>query len=93
MIGALILGILAGAIARHLIPGDALEQLEGWRSWLASIVLGLVGAFLGWLIFAGLLGIGDTDAFDLGGIIGAVIGSVVVLLAAGWILNRTHRTA
>jgi uncharacterized membrane protein YeaQ/YmgE (transglycosylase-associated protein family) len=93
MIGALILGILAGAIARLLIPGDALEQLEGWRSWLASIVLGLVGAFLGWLIFAGLLGIGDTDAFDLGGIIGAVIGSVVVLLAAGWILNRTRRTA
>jgi uncharacterized membrane protein YeaQ/YmgE (transglycosylase-associated protein family) len=93
MIGALILGLLAGAIARLLIPGDAFEQLEGWRSWLATIVLGLVGAFLGWLIFAGLLGIGDTDAFDLGGIIGAVIGSVIVLLAAGWILNRTHRTA
>src|SRR4029450_4469058 len=91
MIGALILGILAGAIARLLIPGDALEQLEGWRSWLASIVLGLVGAFVGWLIFAGLLGIGDTDAFDLGGIIGAGIGSVTVLPAAGWALKRTHR--
>ena len=93
MIGALILGVVAGAIARLLIPGDALETLEGWRSWLATIVLGLVGAFVGWLIFTGLLGIGDTDAFDLGGVVGAVIGSVLVLLGANWALRRTHRTA
>ncbi len=94
MIGALILGLVAGAIARLVIPGDAFEHLEGWRSWLATLVLGLVGAFVGWLIFAGLLGIGDTDAFDLGGIVGAVIGAVLVLLAANWVLRRgTHRTA
>src|SRR5262245_14166073 len=94
VIGALILGVLAGAIARWVIPGDAFEHLEGAKSWLVTIVLGLVGAFVGWLIFAEVLGIGDTDAFDLGGIIGAVIGSVLVLLAAGWVLNRAgHRTA
>ncbi|HEY7071411.1 MAG TPA: GlsB/YeaQ/YmgE family stress response membrane protein [Acidimicrobiales bacterium] len=93
MIGALILGILAGAIARLLIPGDAFEHLEGWKSWAATLVLGLVGAFVGWLIFAGIFGIGDNDAFDLGSIVGAVVGSVLVLLAAGWVLNRTHRTA
>ena len=57
MVGALILGLLAGAIARLVIPGDAFEQLEGWKSWAATLVLGLVGAFVGWLIFAGLLGI------------------------------------
>jgi uncharacterized membrane protein YeaQ/YmgE (transglycosylase-associated protein family) len=94
MIGALILGLIAGAVARLLIPGDALEQLEGWKSWAATVVLGLVGAFVGWLVFAGLFGIGDDSAFDLGGIVGAVIGSVLVLLAAGWVLNRSsHRTA
>jgi uncharacterized membrane protein YeaQ/YmgE (transglycosylase-associated protein family) len=93
MIGALILGVVAGAVARLLIRGDALESLEGWKSWLATIVLGLVGAFVGWLIFAGLLGIGDTDAFDLGGIVGAVIGSVLVLLGANWALHRTGRMA
>jgi uncharacterized membrane protein YeaQ/YmgE (transglycosylase-associated protein family) len=93
MIGALILGIVAGAIARMLIPGDALETLEGWKSWLATIVLGLVGAFVGWLIFTGLLGIGDSDKFDLGGVIGAVVGSVLVLLGVNWALRRTHRTA
>jgi uncharacterized membrane protein YeaQ/YmgE (transglycosylase-associated protein family) len=93
MIGALILGVLAGAIARLLIPGDAFEHLEGAKSWLATVALGLVGAFVGWLIFAGLLGIGDTDAFDIGGIVGAVIGSVLVLLGAGWVLRRSSRTA
>jgi uncharacterized membrane protein YeaQ/YmgE (transglycosylase-associated protein family) len=94
MIGALILGLVAGAVARLVIRGDAFEHLEGWQSWLVSLVLGLVGAFVGWLIFAGLLGIGDTSAFDLGGILGAVIGSVLVLLGANWVLGRrTHRTA
>jgi uncharacterized membrane protein YeaQ/YmgE (transglycosylase-associated protein family) len=93
MIGALILGVVAGAIARLLIPGDAFEHLEGAKSWLVTLVLGLVGSFVGWLIFSGLLGIGDTDKFDLGGVIGAVVGSVLVLLAANWALRRTRRTA
>jgi uncharacterized membrane protein YeaQ/YmgE (transglycosylase-associated protein family) len=93
MIGALILGIVAGAVARLLIPGDAFEHLEGVKSWAVTLVLGLVGAFVGWLVFTGVLGIGDTDAFDLGGIVGAVVGSVLVLLAANWVLRRRAHPA
>ena len=93
MIGGLILGLVAGALARLVIPNDAFEHLEGWKSWLATIVLGLVGAFVGWLIFTGLFGIGDTDVFDLGGLIGAIIGSILVLLAVGWFLRRTGRVS
>jgi uncharacterized membrane protein YeaQ/YmgE (transglycosylase-associated protein family) len=88
MIGALILGLVAGALARLVIPNDAFEHLEGWQSWLASLLLGLVGALVGWLIFTGLFGIGDTDVFDLGGLIGAIIGSILVLLVVGWFLRR-----
>jgi uncharacterized membrane protein YeaQ/YmgE (transglycosylase-associated protein family) len=91
MIGALILGLVAGALARLVIPNDALKHLEGWRSWLATIVLGLVGALVGWLIFTRLFGIGDTDVFDLGGVIRAIIGSILVLVAVGWFLRRTGR--
>ena len=91
MIGALILGVVAGALARLVIANDALEHLEGWKSWLATIVLGLVGSFVGWLIFTGLFGIGDTDIFDLGGIIGGIIGSILVLLVLTLVLRRTGR--
>jgi uncharacterized membrane protein YeaQ/YmgE (transglycosylase-associated protein family) len=93
MVGALILGIVAGGVARLLIPNDAFERMEGWKSLLATVVLGLVGALVGWLIFTGLFGIGDTDIFDLGGLIGAIIGAVLVLLLVGWFLRRSGRTA
>jgi uncharacterized membrane protein YeaQ/YmgE (transglycosylase-associated protein family) len=91
MIGAIILGLVAGAIARLLIKNDALERMGGLLSWVLTLVLGLVGAWLGWWIFTGLLGIGDDDMFDLGGIIGAIIGAVVVLAIVTWIANRTTR--
>lgn len=38
-----------------------------------SLLLGLAGALLGYLIFAVGLGIGDSDVLHFGGIIGVVI--------------------
>ena len=89
MIGALILGLVAGFIGRALVPGDVFSDMSGPTSWLVSIVLGLVGAFVGYLIFTSLLGIGDDDAFDLGGILSAIIGVVIVLLIAGVVMRRS----
>jgi uncharacterized membrane protein YeaQ/YmgE (transglycosylase-associated protein family) len=80
MIGALILGLVAGFIGRALVRGDAFEGLSGAKSWLASIAVGLVGAWVGWLVFTKGLGIGDDDAFDLGGLLSAIIGVVIVLM-------------
>ena len=88
MIGALILGLFAGAVGRALVPNDAFEGMHGPRSWLVSIVLGLVGAALGWAVFTASLGIGDTDMFDWGGVVGALIGVVVLLLLAGVVARR-----
>jgi uncharacterized membrane protein YeaQ/YmgE (transglycosylase-associated protein family) len=93
MIGALILGRVAGVIGRALIPNDAFEHMHGPASWLVSIVLGLVGAFVGYLIFTRGLGIGDDDAFDLGGILSAIIGVVIVLLLANLLLRGRGRGA
>jgi uncharacterized membrane protein YeaQ/YmgE (transglycosylase-associated protein family) len=42
-------------------------------------VVGLVGALVGYFIFTRGLGIGDNDAFDLGGLLSAIIGVVIVL--------------
>jgi uncharacterized membrane protein YeaQ/YmgE (transglycosylase-associated protein family) len=74
MIGAIILGIVAGYLGRFLMPG------RDPMGFIATTILGIVGSIVGFLIFTELLGIGDDDAFDLGGLIGAIIG-VMILLA------------
>jgi uncharacterized membrane protein YeaQ/YmgE (transglycosylase-associated protein family) len=91
MIGALLLGLVCGVLARMLVPGDAFRTMSGPRSWLLSIGLGLLGAVVGYLIFTIGLGIGDTDIFDWGGLPSALIGTVIVLVVAGWILARNAR--
>jgi uncharacterized membrane protein YeaQ/YmgE (transglycosylase-associated protein family) len=88
VIGALILGLVAGFIGRALVPNDVFSGMSGPASWAVSVVLGLAGAFVGYLIFTSLLGIGDDDAFDLGGILSAIIGVVLVLIVAGFVMRR-----
>ena len=73
MIGAIILGILAGYLGRAIMPG---KQDMGF---FATAILGIIGALAGFFIFTELLGIGDSEAFDLGGLPGAVIGVIIVL--------------
>lgn len=89
MIGALLLGFFAGFIGRALVPNDVFQDMEGPKSWLVSIALGLVGAIVGWLIFTAGLGIGDTDVFDWGGILSALIGVILVLITVNFIVRRT----
>jgi uncharacterized membrane protein YeaQ/YmgE (transglycosylase-associated protein family) len=87
MIGAAIVGFLAGAIGRALMPGDPFRYMSGPKSWGISLVIGLAGAALGYLIFTVGLGIGDTDVFDLGGIVSAVIGVLIVLVIVGAVMR------
>jgi len=73
MIGAIILGIVAGYLGRLLMPG------RDKMGFIATMLLGLAGAVVGFLLFTELLGVGDDKMFDLGGLIGAVIGVLVLL--------------
>ena len=79
MIGAICLGLVAGIVGRMLTPGDVFRHMSGPRSWAVSLVLGLAGALLGYLIFTVGLGIGDDQIFDFGGVFGAIIGVVILL--------------
>jgi len=88
LLAALLLGFVAGAIGRALVPNDAFSAMSGWQSWLVSTVLGLAGAVVGYWIFVGLFGWGDDDKFDWGGIVGAIIGAVIVVALGSWILKR-----
>ena len=74
MIGAIILGIVAGYVGRLLMPG------RDKMGFIMTMILGLAGSLVGFLVFTELLGIGDDRMFDLGGLIGAIIG-VMILLA------------
>jgi uncharacterized membrane protein YeaQ/YmgE (transglycosylase-associated protein family) len=73
MIGAIILGIVAGFLGRLLMPG------RDPMGFFMTILLGLAGSLVGFFLFTELLGIGDDDMFDLGGLIGAVIGVMILL--------------
>ena len=75
MIGAIILGLVAGYAAKALLPGD------DPGGFFVTILLGLAGSLVGFFIFTELLGIGDNEAFDLGGLVGAIIGTMLLLLA------------
>ncbi len=74
MLGAIILGLLAGYIGRAITPG------RGPTGCIPTTALGFLGSLVGYFIFTELLHIGDAGVFDIGGLPGAVIGVVVVLL-------------
>jgi uncharacterized membrane protein YeaQ/YmgE (transglycosylase-associated protein family) len=82
LIAAIIIGFIAGFIGRALLPGPDPMGV------VATIVVGIVGALVGWLLFTYVLGIGDDDKFDLGGIIGAILGTMLVLLVLRAVRGR-----
>jgi uncharacterized membrane protein YeaQ/YmgE (transglycosylase-associated protein family) len=88
MVGAIVLGIVAGYIGRLLMPG------RDKMGFIATVLLGLGGAVVGFLVFTELLGIGDNKAFDLGGLIGAIIGVMILLGLYRLVLkNKEHPLA
>jgi uncharacterized membrane protein YeaQ/YmgE (transglycosylase-associated protein family) len=68
----LIVGLIAGFIARALVPGP------DPMGWLGTMVLGIVGSFVGGTLAALLFG-GTLD-LNAAGLIGSIIGSIIVLL-------------
>ena len=87
MIGAIILGIVAGFLGRFLLPG------RDPMGFFATILLGLAGSVVGFLIFTELLGIGDNDVFDLGGLIGAILGVMILLGIYRFVVRRNQPPA
>ena len=88
MVGAIVLGIVAGYLGRLLMPG------RDKMGFIMTSLLGLAGAVLGFLVFTELLGIGDNQMFDLGGLIGAIIGVMILLLLYRLVLkDKEHPLA
>jgi uncharacterized membrane protein YeaQ/YmgE (transglycosylase-associated protein family) len=81
----LILGLIAGALAKALLPG---RQGGGW---LITLVLGVVGAILGGWIGSLIFGGGLGDFFDLRTWLLSILGAVIVLLIYGAVTGRKSR--
>ena len=80
-LGFLLLGLIAGAIAKAILPG---EQGGGW---LATMILGVVGALLGGFIAGNLLGIA-VGGFNLVTLLVAFGGAVLLLFLLGLVKRR-----
>lgn len=75
IISWLILGLIAGAIARAILPG------KGPGGWIVTIIIGVIGAMLGGWIASALFDVNVNDEFfDLGTWIFAILGGLIVSL-------------
>lgn len=82
-LGFLLLGLIAGAIAKLILPG---KQSGGW---IATLILGVIGALLGGWI--GGVATGDdvmASFFSLKAWLFAILGALIVLIVWGFIRNR-----
>ena len=78
----LILGLIAGAIAKAILPG---EQGGGW---FVTLLLGVIGAFLGGWLGSLIFGVDLGGFFELSSWLLAIGGSIVVLLIWGLITRN-----
>jgi uncharacterized membrane protein YeaQ/YmgE (transglycosylase-associated protein family) len=82
----LILGLIAGAIAKLILPG---RQGGGW---FVTLLLGVVGALLGGWIGSLIFGVGLEEFWDLGTWLLAIGGAIIVLLIWGLITRGSRNT-
>jgi uncharacterized membrane protein YeaQ/YmgE (transglycosylase-associated protein family) len=83
IIWAIIIGLVAGIIAKFIVPGSKNEP----SGFILTAILGIVGA-----IVATFLGqaIGWYQPGEGAGLIGAIVGAIIVLVVWGLIAGRSR---
>jgi len=80
----LVVGLVAGAVARFLIPG------RQPMSWVMTMILGLVGSIVGGAISMLIFGQDPTNpGFHPGGLLMSIVGAVIVLGAYVGLARRS----
>jgi uncharacterized membrane protein YeaQ/YmgE (transglycosylase-associated protein family) len=78
----LLIGLIAGLLARAIVPGP--DPMAWWQ----TILLGVVGSFVGGFI-GSLFGDGDITDINSSGVVLSVIGAVVALIVYRMVKRRT----
>jgi uncharacterized membrane protein YeaQ/YmgE (transglycosylase-associated protein family) len=68
----IIVGLIAGALGKLIMPGDDPGGI------IVTIIIGIVGAFLGGFVF-NLLGSSGVTGFNIWSIIVATVGAIILL--------------
>ncbi len=74
LLAFLIVGLIAGFVARAIVPGKDPMGILG------TLVLGVVGSYVGGMIFSLFSAQRNFTDFTTTGLIGSIIGAVVALL-------------
>jgi len=82
IIGTIIIGFIAGMIARVITPGD-----KGPQGFILTTILGIIGALVATYLGQAL---GWYEAGQKAGFLGAIVGAVIILLIWGFI-DRQRR--
>jgi uncharacterized membrane protein YeaQ/YmgE (transglycosylase-associated protein family) len=85
LLAFLLLGLIAGVIAKAVLPG------RQTTSWLITLVLGVVGAVLGGWLGSALLGEGLEEFFSLQTWLLAIVGAIIVFLIYGAMTGNKRR--
>ena len=78
----IVLGLVAGAIAKALMPGDDPGGI------IVTILIGIVGAVVGGFLWNVLSGNDSYGDFDIGGILIAVLGAMLLLFVYRKVSDR-----
>jgi uncharacterized membrane protein YeaQ/YmgE (transglycosylase-associated protein family) len=87
IIGWIVLGLIAGAIAKAILPG---RQGGGW---LMTLLLGVVGALIGGWIGSAIFGIGLEEFWSFQTWIVAILGAILVLAIWGFATRGSRNRA
>jgi uncharacterized membrane protein YeaQ/YmgE (transglycosylase-associated protein family) len=85
IIAWIVFGFIVGLIARAIVPG---RQGMGF---VMTTLLGIAGSIIGGLIASSLSG-GNAGQFQAVGFIGSLIGAIVLLVIAGFVMGPRRRT-
>ena len=86
IIAWIVFGFIVGLIARALMPG---RQGMGF---VMTTLLGVAGSLIGGLVASALFGGGSATRFEPVGFIGSIIGAILLLLLAGFVMGSRRRT-